>query len=487
MYSPSTEYNNAVAKREQSPIYFFRIDGLSYDYSTGPVKSASVEKRILLDIPEGGASTLDLVDGIRTAQDIELTLLDIGGQITTLVCTEAVGAPLSTLVNRKAELYAGDVDLNEDKYAVIRTGRITGVRKTSGLNGYVFTLTDVSYLLDGQIMTGASDDTPAYVIANPVNLVWAILTGTFDTTHATFPIIEKSAGAGSFSAPTGLGIPTSLIDEARLVYERDLWHPDTIVRAGFPQVEKSARRWLEAEIFRALQCFPTVSGAGKIGLKFHVPALGVGTTLEVRDTTNLVKVESWRRRFDLHLNRFRYRGDLHNYLYTGSTPPTNEYESSLYELDSPEDTSDRSSTGETITFEVNSGLLRSAYNGASVAAEIMGRMRGRFLKTPVEIKVLVNYTARRLEEGDVIALTVPDLPNITTGSAGVEGRLMTIAGIEPLFGDGQLRLTLLDTNTRRYGLISPGGKVYATASAADRERYAFVAPLSDGSQPYRWI
>lgn len=501
-YLPNANWDTARAERFGSPVYFLRIDGLSTDYSTGYVKNASTTKVELMEVPTGSATTIDLVEGVRTAQSLEVELLDVGGQITTIICSEAVGAPLPTLVNRKAEVFGGYAELDEADYALIRTGRITGVRMNANLTGYVLTITDVTYLLEGQIMKNARDNPFIVLTGNPVNIYWAILTGTFSTTDPDFPLLAVSnyaappdspPGTPAFGTPTGLNIPTTLINEDQLIAERDLWHPDTIVRAAFTNPEKSAKRWFERELFKGLQCRPTINGAGQIGLKFTVPAIGAITTLEVRDDTNLVEIESWRRRFDLHYNEFVFRGDLDNISEygPGGGDVSNQYENDLYDETTDADLADQTETEEVFTFLIESGLVRSELDGASIAAEIMGRARGRFLKTPIEAVVLVNFTARNIEEGEVIALTTSGVPHIVDGTMGVEGRLVTVAGVEPLFAEGLLRLTLLDTNTRRYGLISPGGLDYATATPAQRERYLFVAGLSgtmsDGSMPYRWI
>ena len=125
--------------------------------------------------------------------------------------------------------------------------------------------------------------------------------------------------------------------------------------------------------------------------------------------------------------------------------------------------------------------------------ELAGRMRVRYLKTPALMEALVNFRKRNLEEGDVVALTYPQVPDLLTGERGVSGHLMTVISIRPDFGKGLLRLRLLDTGFRRYGVISPSGTAdYTSATDQEKNTFAWISDdathqMSDGSEGYRLI
>lgn len=482
--NPNANWTAAATAAQQGPVYYIAIDGITTQhYATAPVKSAGTTKDIRMNPPAGGAISLDIIAGTRTTQRIEVELLDIGGEISDLVATEADGAPVSTLVNRKVTLYGGYRSLVESDYAAIFVGRIVRVRMNKELTGYILTLADSSHLLDGEIMANATSDKPTTIRGNIVNLYWSILTGTFDTGHATFPLDYVSTAGGSSSAPTGLGISTSLINETQLVAQRDTWHAIDVGEVVFVEPE-NARKHLADELFRVFQCWPAISGAGLLGLRFHVPALPASAA-PVLDTNHVVAIEGWERLFGDHLNKFKIEGDYDHV--------DDEYDTALYDTETSEDTADQTATKETIEYHAQSRWLKSAYSGAAIAAELAGRMRIRYLKTPGQMDALAEFTKRNLEEGDVVAVTYPDVPDLLTGARGIAGRLMTIVSIRPDCDRGLMRFRLLDTGYKRYGVISPSGTgVYTSASDQEKDSFAWISDdvtheMSNGDPGYRSI
>ncbi|MBP7571957.1 MAG: hypothetical protein KBA95_18020 [Acidobacteria bacterium] len=592
-----------------------RIDGVTLsDYSTAPVKSATITKSEVLSIPEGGGVTLDFLDGHRGVQTARVALLDEADAITNLVATDASGAVLSTLINRKATIYGGYRSLDESDYAPIFTGRITGLSMLDDLTGYALELSDMSYLLDGEVCANATDSAPTILEGNPCNIYWSLLSGTFSTTHSDFPLLRvsgqvtapetnatystdsawtnasnaydgdaatvaygtssastaasvvfgcSSSAAQSFfvrvngyveagstmslyystdggtnytlfatatetsatdydspmlhlddtkqvkvratvaagsgtptgwitevylrgSAPTGLGLAEADINTTQIANERDRWHPDDVVRVQFDAPE-NGQAHLREELFRVFQCWPAISQAGTLGIRFHVPALpySAATTLTEAD---LAGMPSWTRLFDSHLNRFIYRGD---YASSGSDYAV------LYDTETADDTADQSATAETITFDVSSRWLRSdvandyGESGVDIATDLADRVRIRYRKTPAEIEVPLHFTRRALEEGDVVALTHAQLPNLLTGTRGITAHHMTVMAVRPDYGRGVLMVTLLDTGLRRYGGIAPAAQgAYTTATAQEQDEYAWISTadaMSDGDPGYRVV
>lgn len=483
-YNPSANWTAAVDASQQAPVYYIAIDGKTdEDYSTHPVKSPATPKTVLMEPPKGGALSVDIIDGTRTVQQISVELLDVDGEITDLIATEASGAPLSTLINRKVTLYGGDKSLVESDYAPIFVGRIARLKMNRKLTGYVLTLSDMSHLLDGEIMTAATSVKPSTIRGNIVNLYWSILTGTFDTGHATFPLDFVSTDTGSSSVPTGLGIATALINETQLVAQRDTWHPGDVGEIVFNDPE-NGKSHLEDEFFRIFQAFPAIGGAGTIGLRFHVPALPASAA-PLLDTDHVIDVQSWARLYGDHLNKFTISGDY--------DPTDDEYDTVLYNTETSEDTTDQSATGETIEYLAESKWLKTAYDGVGVAQELAGRMRIRYLKTPAVMDVLVNFRKRNLEQGDVAALSYPHVPDLLTGLRGATARLMTIISIRPDFDRGLLRMRLLDTGLKRYGVISPAAQGdFTAASDVEKNTFGWISDgttnlMSDGSEGYRLI
>ena len=477
---PGAPWLAAIAEDDQAPVYFLRIDGLSYDYSTGPVKSAGTTKKVgYLHSIRGGGATVDLLTGVQTVQEVECEVLDVNDEVTDVVAVRAAGAPLTTLVNRKATLYSGFRHLTEAEYEPRFTGRIRGTPWNDNGTGYVFRLSDVGYMLDGRIMTGATEGTPASIVGNVVNVYWSLLTGTFDTGHATFPLTSVSADGATSSAPTGLGIATALINEDQLVAQRDTWHIQDTIRADFVDSE-DARALLTAELFRAFQSFPAISGDGKLGLRFHVPSLPLSAAAAISED-DVVEIHSWDPSYGDHLNKFTIKGNYSTW--------SKQFESTLYSLS---DTADQAATGETIEYLVESRWMRTEYDGANLAWELANRMKVRCLHPPVPIEVTVNAHHLAVEQGDVVRVTHPLLVDLFAGSRGVTDHMMTVLAIAPEWDTGNRRLTLLDTGGRRYGLITGDAQAsYAASSVVDRETWFYISNdsgvMSDGSDGYRFI
>ena len=482
----NANWTAAAASARQAPVYYVDVDGYTTeDYSTAPVKSPSRTKVVCLQQPRGVSRSVDILGGKYSPGSLSIELLDVDDKITALIGTEAAGAPVATMINRQFTVYGGYADLDESDYAVLFVGRVTGIKANRDLTGYVFALSDLTYQLDGEIMSASTDTKTTKVRGNIVNLYWSILTGTFSTVHATFPLEFVDTDTGSTAAPTGLGLATTLINTAQLVDERDSWHSDDVAEIEFDE-PIDAREYLEAELFRAFQCAPTVSGGGLLGLKFHTPALPPSAA-PVVTADHIVKVSSWTRLIDEHLNKYSFAGD-HN-LATDAF-------ANLYDTETTEDTTDQAATEETIEYVVESRWLRSAYNGAEIAEELADRLRIRYRGGPAQVVLSLNLIKTNLEQGDVITVTHPHLPDLLTGTRGIAGRAMTILSLDPDFTRGEIRVTAIDTGYRRYGVITPAatasGKDYLSASGDERGTFFYFCDaaddeMSNGDPGYRYI
>jgi len=476
----NANWNAQIAASGQAPVYFIRIDGLSKDYATAEVQNAGTSKTVLMDIPTGGASTIDLVSGAYTVQETKVALVDVDDEITELVCTTASGAPLSTLVNRKATIYGGFRPLDESDYLVMFIGRIRGVRMRNDLNAFEFTISSINYLLNAEIMNVALPTHPTTIRGNIVNIYASILRGVFSESDPDFPLDYVSENTVTSTKPYGLDIPDALIDFAKIKDSRDMWHPDDVANVVFTE-PVNAQNYLTSELFRIFQSFPAISGDGTIGLKFHVPALPPSSAVEIT-SDHIVEIVSWQQMFKDHLNKFTIVGDY-------AAELSQEYESVLYET---EDTTDQAATEETIEYYAESKWLHTDYDGVSIAWELAERMKQRFVVPPIKIELSVLPTRLNLEQGDVVKVTDADLPDMATGTRGVDEHMMTILAIRPDWETGLLRLTLLDTGGKRYGLIAENSQVdYTSATTADKETYFFISDnsglMSDASDGYRFI
>lgn len=284
------------------------------------------------------------------------------------------------------------------------------------------------------------------------------------------------------TAPSGLAVPASSLDETHLQLVRDTWRPDDVVRLALTD-PADARTFLETEFFRALQCFPGIRGDGNMALQFYVPALPI-TANPSLDEDDVVQLLSWRRLYAEHLNEFIVRGDF--------DLDTHEY-TALYDTETAADVADRAATGETVTYEVDSMLLHTDLDGEGLADELASRSRLFFLKMPALMELGLTMRKRALEVGDTVVLTHRQIPNLNTGTRGVTEALLLLVGLAPDYRRGLIRATLLDVGWKRYGVLAPAGiSDYTSATTAERHRYFFVADvaddeLSNGDPGYRYL
>jgi len=459
------------------------------DFSTGPVKRQHLQKVRLMDIPSGGGVELDSIDGTMTIGEVAFELFDVDGLITRLVSTEKSGnaatdegSLLSTLINRRVTIYGGYASLGEGEYPPIFTGLVSGPVKFNEFS-YSFQISQVTRLLDSVIMVNADEDHTVTIEGNLVNVVASILRNVFSTDDPDFPLDEVSAATSSTEVPTGIGVDDSFLNFEQIKAERELWHPHTNVRIQW-DAEVNAMDELQIEFMRAFHAFFPTTGDGRLGIRFVVPPAAPFAAQEI-NSAHIVEIRSWSRRLDQHLNKFRYFGDFD--LATGV------YLSNLYAADPVEDTDNRTITGEVIEFEVKSrwlksNFLHSDHSGERIAAEQVGRLRARYLRTPVELEIDVLFSRRNVEEGDVVIVSDPKLPDIFAGTLGLVGRPMYVISSLPRWAEGVITLRLLDTGYQRYGVIGPAGLAnYNSATVAQKERYAWVGDtdntVGSGNEP----
>lgn len=485
---PSAGWTSAIDSRWQFPHYFVRIDGLtSKDFSTHPIKNPTRAKSVCMDTPSGGGVQIDPIEGTRTSQQVVVPLWDVSGEIAAMIATEAPGAPLATLVNLQASVFWGYAHLDETEYLETFRGRIISIKR--GLPGqFLMTLADPLYVTDAKIMANATDDHVSRLIGNPVNIYYSLLTGSFSGS-GDFPLGYISTDDGVYTVPTGLQVPAALVNTAQLISERDNYYSDAIVDVTFNRPE-NGKQYLEREFFRTFQCYPPMSGGGLIGLRFRMPPLPTVSVASLTHIDHIEEVLSWERSFRSHLNQFTYLGDYENGQKSFGNPGA--YNAILYNRETEEDLADRAATSETVEYKVESQWLKSEFDGAVWGTVLAGRMRSRYQKCPATGVLLCNFRAAGIQEGDIVYVTHPEIPNLLTGAMGVSAKPMEVLARVPRFDEGKIELTVEDVSFRRYGLICPDATPdYASASPTERATYAFISSdaglMSNGDQGYRLL
>ena len=488
MLAGNANFNAKADLADQAPVYFATVAGISNRlYSTAKVQSVpgGTTEKIVLDLPEISPGGIDLLEGSWTVAQVRLKFFDVGGEASLLFGVGGASAPVATWKNRHVTLWGGYRDLGWADYVKLFTGPAVGLELGPALGSYILTLADTSYMLDGELATAATADEPATIRGNVVNVFASLLRGVFSTSDAHFPLLEVStASAGVSSAPTGLGIPDALLDIAGMKAERDSWRPDDTVELEF-RAPEAAREYLRREFFRVFQARLCLLGNGSLGFRFNRPPMPA-TSAPVLDLGTIAEVRSWAQLLEDHLNKFTIRGD--------HDPDADPEFADLYADSTTEDTDDRTETGETVEYVIESRWLRTADDGVFLASDLAAHIRQVWLVPPALVSVGVNFRQRRIEPGDVVAVTHPLIPDLRSGVRGVSGRLMHVLRAEPDTRAGLVVLELLDVGLRRYGVIAPasvGSEVYTGADAVERGTFFFVCngseQMSNGDDGYRFV
>jgi hypothetical protein len=554
MYAPNANWTARKGEREQAPVYYIAIDGLTTKhFSTAPVKSAGTTKKPYLRMPTEIGQTVNPLQGKATLRISDLKLVDTGGEITDLVSTDKSSPTLPTLINRNVTIYEGDVDLVEADYAPVALAQISDVELEEDGVTYTITLVDVKRAQNEDLCTNAEASglqrysdflsagvalaakacavvnvpgvsegqklilgpsthgsypggeekvevaavvgttiffTSATVKAynagdpirwatavlqgNPVNLVYALLTGDFD--NATFPL-EEAVGM-----PTGLGVPASMIDAADMVKERDRMMPTRSMRFELRQPVQGFR-FLEQRFYRFMG-YPRIRGDGRFSLRLYRPAWpdDAAAGLPAIAEADVISWR-WQRGFDLHVNRVSLGVDFD--IETGAAPATVVLE----------DTTDQADTKEVGGMELEESGLRSSLRGQRLGEVLAAGLLRRYLKSPPVLVLVCGHQKKAIEEGDVAVLTHSRIPNVKTGVRGFTAARMEVVNRIERPEAGVVELHVMDPGYTRPAWIGAAGALpdYDSASAAQRE-FAHIGQagtpvgnFGDGTPPYEVI
>jgi len=468
MFEPNPNWTAAIAQQIQAPIYVAQIEGLGTDaFSTGPVKSAKPwVERVAISAMEGRGQRVDLASGDVTVGSVTVDVLNTDGRIFQLVATEASGAPLATLANRRLDVYAGYRNIIGNDYPRVFRGRITDIVGLKDHTGFRLTAEDVKRGLDVPIMTGATDDSPVIIEGNPINVLGAVLLNVFSLSDTDFPLTAITG------TPIGAGLDRATdVAVAQLKDIRDTWFVDVRMRFKWTK-DESCSGWVAKNFFQLIGP-AVIDGYGRIGLYPWEPSVA-GAVVPTLTDDDVVRVDSWRRRPDLHVNRVRIRfnWDPSSRVY-GDNPL-------LPDEVVAEDTADQAATGAVRLLDLTSEGIREDLNGTAIASVLTHTLLRWRRKPPVEIVVSCPFTKRNLEVGDVAKVTLRNVLDVKTGTRGITNKLMRVVEITPKYSAGLLSVTLVEVAFLRYGFIPPNSLGdYPTWTQAQKDRYYAIGRTSD--------
>lgn len=453
-----TAFDDETAKFAKADNYFVVIDGLTTRYSVFPVQNPANTYKQLLSIPSSVAQRVYPLEGRSSLGSVSFELEDENDEITDIVSTDAPGAPIPSLINRRAQVFAGFRNIDEADYVLVFTGEFYEPPSYSrDTRSWKFTLADLKRpTINEKIMKNASAATPTIIVGNFVNIYFAVLTGDF--ANGTFPL-DSVTGA----TPTGLGIADTDINQAGLVAERDDWAYYITMRFEFRKPEK-AKTFFEKELFRIFG-YPVVETDGRLSFRmYHAPhpadpikALGEAKIVNLKDV-----VQRW----DLHLNKIEIQGDF--------DPDTGNFDTVLASFEDTQDQADSKEVRERIFQQKG---LHSDLEGETIARIWLERLLQRVRRPPLAIPVEIDFTTRDLQAGDVAEFSHDEVPDTTLGSIGVASKRVEITAVATNFKRGTNKVDLLDTAIgNRYRVIAPNSLPdYTSQTDDEKAKYGSIA------------
>lgn len=164
-------------------------------------------------------------------------------------------------VGQRIQLYAGYAPLAEADY--LSFAKMEVVDRDLAEDGVTYRVrcADIQRGLRRTVFLGATRDEPVVLEGNPVDLALQVLTATGAGTNGAYDVLPE---------PDGLGIPQALVDVAGLEALRDEHFAGQVYRFSLPQ-RVEAKAWLEAEIWRTLNCYPVVLQDGRLSARRYQP------------------------------------------------------------------------------------------------------------------------------------------------------------------------------------------------------------------------
>lgn len=455
-YDPNANWTARATAQHQQPVYFLVMEGVSFRFSTGPVKNAGATYKEYMRTPRGVTQEIFPLEGKSSIGSLSIDLVDVDDEVTDLL---SPGQVVPTWINREATLFAGYTDFDEADFAPIFPGQVSDW-DMEGVN-YTLKMRDLKRTTLENIMRNATEATPSTIEGNPINIWYALVTGDF--ANVTFPVTTSGAAA------TGLNVSASLIDATHLEAERDEWIFDFDMRFEFRKREK-AKKFFEEELF-LLKGYALIRGSGQLSARLYHPAHPAEPPQDLTEEDNILGIPKATPLFKDHLNVIQILGNHDPDFDEG------QGETEFTALFSFEDSSDITATKERKELIIESRGLRTDLNGVRNAAFAGNKIRQRFLEPPIEIKVETLFSKRVLEIGDVVGVTHSALPDMDTGLRGWTLEQCEVVKAQPDFRRGRMRFTLITTTFgRRYRVIAPTGLAdYTSQTQAQKDKYLSIA------------
>jgi hypothetical protein len=387
-----------------------------------------------LKTPQGASQTIDIVNGSSSMGQLQCEVVDCGGAVRQLIGTNVLEGSTATLL-------VGYPGLAWPDFATLHTYLVYKIIPTDGYTSYYFVCNDLQLLEKQTIYTHPEngeelcDGNPWYLCGTPAEIFQAI------TLFA-------------------LGLSASQIDRATMT---DLDSASEGIFAGFRPfqfaITKSfeAKQWLETQILKASGMYQVVLPNGQLSLRcMHAPAAGP-TPVFAFTQDNVIGLPQWDRQ--PICNQMIWQFDYDGSQYGNYETFLQATSISLY-LQGQQ-------------WSLQSDGLQTELGAFSYAEWVSEKMFARFAGVAPGIKggaplltLRSMFMTLPVWTGDYVSLTLPLMPDITTGNLGVANRIFEVVDRQPDYANGQMQFKLLDTGLTGQPAASTWGSFVLGSSLA---------------------
>jgi hypothetical protein len=260
---------------------------------------------------------------------------------------------------------------------------------------------------------------------NPIDMILQLLMSTGDGTNGDYDDLPSHCG---------FGIDEDLIDVTTFETERDDWTASYTIGFVINDTQTDGKSWIEKELLRLVGGYIVALRNGTLSLRmYHRQALADERSIDQDDIISI-------RRYDP-----RHTDILNWMLVRYSKNPGDGVYRELYEHINADSASKHGfSPLAEVSFDGvhdDKSLFDPTLDGLNLLADYTNRITVRYANEAPALKVQVSSNHRDLNEGDLIALTHPDLPNfnpdtselltglgITTEEYEIVSRMMKYSG-----------------------------------------------------------
>jgi len=296
---------------------------------------------------------------------------------------------------------------------------------------------------------------------NPVDLYLSMLTSTGTGLNGAYDLWESDQG---------LGIDDSVIDIDKFEEERDRFLPSDNFQFFLKEEISQVKSWSEKQIFRVINAYPIVTGAGKISFRLYNPPFDSDP-----DELNYHDVESisqQRRGLKEIINNTVVHYDKN--IVSGS------FQTKRYDLQS-DSINDH---GLSRSWKCESDGLYSLYQADSIIDRNITRMFNRYKNGVASFVAKIFFSKFKWDPGEIIKVTLSYLVDWAKGTRGVDERLMEVVTIRPNMLKGEIDCEIWDTGlSGKYGIICPNSyPTYADATNYQKQ-WGYVCETATEEMP----